>query len=135
MITMINTLTDTSKLDKEGVRLQSEFEVVTELLKKCVEENAYNALDQAEYQERYTILVYRYENIKKGLLGINDKLLERSAKYESIREFILTLEESNTILIEFEEEFWNAIIEEVRVHAEHDITFIFKDGIELDWNI
>lgn len=77
----------------------------------------------------------RYENIKKGLVEINDKLLERNAKHESIREFMLTLEESDTILTEFEEGFWNATIEEVKVHSEYDITFIFKDGMELEWNM
>jgi site-specific DNA recombinase len=132
---IIHTLTDTSKLDKESTKLQSELEVVTELLRKCFEENAYNAMDQLEYQERYIALVEHYENIKNGLIEINDKFLERNAKRESIREFILAREQSDTLLTEFEEEFWNATIEEVRVYSEHQITFIFKDGIELEWNI
>lgn len=107
----------------------------TELLRKCVEENAYNALDQAEYQERYSALVECYENIKKDLIGINDKLLERNAKRESIREFIMALEESDKLLIEFEEKFWNATIDVVKVYSEHEIAFIFKDGMELKWEI
>ena len=40
---IIQALTDTSKIDKESVKLQSEIEVVTELLQKCVEENAHSA--------------------------------------------------------------------------------------------
>ena len=48
---IIQTLTDTSRLDKENAKLQSEYEVVTEMLQKCMEENAYTALDQAKYQE------------------------------------------------------------------------------------
>lgn len=39
------------------------------------------------------------------------------------------------MLTEFEEEFWNATIEEVKVYSEHEITFVFKDGMELAWNI
>ena len=64
---IIQALTDTSKFDKESAKLQSEMEVVIELLNKCVEENAHSALDQAEYEERYSALAERYENIKKGL--------------------------------------------------------------------
>ncbi|WAG61791.1 zinc ribbon domain-containing protein [Clostridium estertheticum] len=81
---IIQALTDTSKIDKERVKLQSEIEVVTELLQKCVEENAHITLDQAEYKKRYTTLAERYENIKNGLDEINDKRLERRAKRESI---------------------------------------------------
>lgn len=132
---IIQALTDTSKLDKEYTKLQDESEIVAELLRKCVEENAYTALDQAEYEERYISLVERYENIKKGLDEINDKRLERSAKRESIEEFIRMLEKSNTIIVEFDEELWNTAIEMVRVHSEKVITFIFKDGMELKWNI
>jgi site-specific DNA recombinase len=77
-------LTDTSKLDKESAKLQSECEAVTELLKKYVEENAYNALDQAEYQERYNMLVESYETIKNSLIEIEDKCLERNPKGERI---------------------------------------------------
>ncbi len=46
-------LTDTSELDKESARLNSECEVVVELLRNCVEENAHTSLDQQEYQQRY----------------------------------------------------------------------------------
>lgn len=30
---------------------------------------------------------------------------------------------------------WNAIIEKVTIRSEHEITFAFKDGMELEWNI
>jgi hypothetical protein len=38
-------------------------------------------------------------------------------------------------LTEFEGEFWNATIEEINVHSKHEITFDFKDGMELEWKI
>lgn len=132
---IIQALTDTSKLDKESVKLQSEMEVVTELLQKCVEENAHSALDQAEYEERYKALAERYESIKKGLEEINEKRLERSAKRESIAAFMRELEHREGLVAEFDEELWNVTIEKVVVHSEYEITFVFKDGMELEWNI
>jgi len=132
---IIQVLTDTSKIDKESTKLQSEIEVVTKLLQKCVEENAHSALDQAEYEERYTTLAERYENIKKGLDGINEKRLERRAKRESIVTFMRELEHRDGLVAEFDEDIWNAAIEKVVVYSEHEITFAFKDGIELEWNI
>ncbi|MBZ9685213.1 recombinase zinc beta ribbon domain-containing protein [Clostridium estertheticum] len=95
---IIQALTDTSKLDKESVKLQSETEVVNELLQKCVEENAHSALDQAEYEERYKALAERYGNIKNGIEGINEKRLERRAKQENIVTFIKELEQREYIV-------------------------------------
>jgi len=132
---IIQALTDTSALDKESVKLQCECEVVAEMLRKCIEENAYTAIDQAQYQEHYTGLKERYETIKKGLGEIDDKRLECNAKRESIEAFIQMLRNSDTLLIEFDEELWNATVETVKVNSEHDITFAFKAGMELEWNI
>ena len=133
--TIIQALTDTSKLDIESTKLQSEGEVVAELIIKCIDENANTILDQAEYQKRYTALEERYENIKNRLEEINNKRLERTAKRESMEEFIRILQYNNTILTEFDEELWNAVIEKVRIYSELKITFEFKDGIELEWII
>lgn len=132
---IIQSLMDTSRLDKESTKLQNELQVVTEMLRKCVEENAYVALNQEEYEKRYKTLAERYENIKKGLEGINNKRLERSAKRERIEEFIRMLEKSNIILVEFDEELWNTTIEMVKTNSEKEITFVFKDGMELEWNV
>jgi len=115
--------------------LQSEIEVVTELLQKCVEENAHSALDQADYEERYTTLAERYKNIKKGLDEIKDKCLERSAKREGTVAFIKALEQRDMVVAEFDEELCNATIEKVVVNSEHEMNFIFKDENELDWHI
>jgi hypothetical protein len=132
---IIQDLTDTSKLDKESTKLQSELEIVTEMLRKCVEENAHNALDQTDYEERYKSLAERYEAINKKITEINDRHLERNTKRKRIDEFIKMLEKNTAILSEFDEELWNAVIEIVRVNSEKDITFVFKDGFELQWNI
>lgn len=132
---IIQVLMDITKLDKESTKLQNEMEIVTEMLWKCVEENAHSALDQSEYEERYKALAERYEVIKNKITEINDKRLERNTKRERIKEFIKILEKSPTILIEFDDELWNAVIEIVKVNSEREITFVFKDGFELQWNI
>jgi len=132
---IIHALTDTTELDKECAGLQSECEVVAELLRKCVEENAHSALEQQEYQQRYTALVKRYETANSGLAKISDKRLERIAKRESMGAFIGMLKQSDKLLADFDEELWKATIDKVTVHSEKQITFTFKDGLNLDWDI
>lgn len=129
---IINALTDTVGLDREYEKFQSESEVVVEMLRKCVDENANSALDQQEYTQRYNALVQRYESAKHGLENINNKRLERSAKSESIEMFMQRLEQNDKLLVGFDEDIWNAVIEKVVVKSEHEMTFIFKDGLEVE---
>ena len=126
---IIKTLTDTSKLDKESTKLQSECEVVAELIRKCVEENASTVMNQKEYQNRYTSLVERYEEIKRAISENYNKRQERNSKKENIKDFIRTLEKNEVLLEEFDEEFWNVTLEKVKVYQEQKLVFIFKDGL------
>lgn len=132
---IIQALTDTSKLDKESAKLQNELEVVTEMLRKCVEENAHTALKQDEYEERYKALAERYQNIKNGIEGINEKRLERRTKQENIVAFIKELEQRDGLITEFDEEIWKVTVEKVLVKVEGKFCFEFKDGMELELNI
>ncbi|MCX7904158.1 MAG: recombinase family protein [Caloramator sp.] len=132
---IIKALTDTSKLDMESVKLQSELEIVTEMIRKCVEENAHRALKQEEYNEKYDALVKRYESIKEELERIEEKRLEQTAKKEKILEFIKELKQREDLITEFDEELWIGTVDKVVVNKEGKITFVFKDGMEVELNI
>lgn len=49
--------------------------------------------------------------------------------------FIGKLKQSDRLLTDFDEELWKATMDKEMVHSEKQITFTFKDGLELDWNI
>lgn len=65
----------------------------------------------------------------------NEKRLERRANYESIVNFSKKLEQREGLITEFDEELWKSTVEKVVVNTEDKITFVFKDGMELEWNI
>ena len=77
---VLQTLIDTTALEKKRAELQSEYDVVMELMRKCVEENARTTLDQEEYSQRYNALVERYQAVQNGLVETDNKLAERVAK-------------------------------------------------------
>lgn len=129
--TIIKALTDTSELDKESSKLQNEIEIVTEMLRRCVEENTHSVLNQTEYEERYNALAQRYESIKKELEVIEKKTLEKSAKHESILAFIKELEKKDSLLEKFDEELWGATINTITIKANNEVIFEFKDGTKL----
>ncbi|CDF58639.1 recombinase family protein [Thermobrachium celere] len=132
---IIQSLTDTTKLDMESVKLQSELEIVTEIIRKCVEENAHKALNQEDYNEKYDAPVERHESFKEELERIEEKRLEQTAKKEKILEFIKELESREGLVTEFDEELWIGVVDRVVVKREGKISFVFKDGMEVEWDI
>ncbi|WP_298200828.1 hypothetical protein [Desulfosporosinus sp.] len=122
-------LTDTAALDAEVVDLHQEVAVVTELIRQCVDENARIGLEQSEYQLRYNELVERYEKAK-SMLGKIEELRQarRRVKREKFDTFLATVLGQDSIIEEFDESLWYAVIDKVTIYSSEDIQFTFRDG-------
>lgn len=125
-------LTDTADLNSEAEKLQDEIVVVTELIRQCVEENARSIIDQADYQQRYSGLVARYEKAKNKLEKNKELRQARRVKREQLDAFIATLLRQDFVLTEFDETLWFAIADKVTVYASDDIQFTFRDGTVIE---
>ncbi len=121
-------LTDTTALDTKIEALQREIQVVTELIRQCVDENARTGLDQTEYQKRYHGLVARYEKAKIRFEQVEEQLRERRLKREQLDAFLNTLVRQDAILTEFDEALLYAVIDKVTVYGANDVQFTFRDG-------
>lgn len=132
---MISTLTDNKALEKEQKTLQSECEVVMELMRKMVQENARTTQDQVEYQQRYSAMVERF-NKANGRLSEVEKMIEgRNAKRLELERVIKLLKKQDNLLTEFDEGLWQAIVHQLKVHSATEFTFVLKDGTEMPWRI
>jgi DNA repair exonuclease SbcCD ATPase subunit len=121
-------LLDTAALDAEAASLQDEMDVVGEMLKKCVEENARTAQDQDEYGRRYDALAERFNAAKTKFEEVGSLLLERKARSGKIHTFLAELRGQDSIIAEFDERLWHSLVENVTVFSKDDIRFTFKDG-------
>jgi len=130
---IILSLTDNTSLDAESTTIQGECDVVMELIRKCVAENAHSAIDQSDYMTRYSALLERYEIAEGRLKAVSEERQERTVKRENIACFIRTLKKNDSLLTEFDDELWFATVDRVIVQSEYEITFRFKDGTELAW--
>jgi hypothetical protein len=130
---IIRTLTDTTSIDGEIRTCQDEHDVVMELLRRCVDENAHNAMDQAEYQKRYDDLIERHETAKYKIVKLNETRAERAVKKERILEFLKVLTKNEMLITEFDKDLWNATVDSVTVHSDCKFGFVFKDGMTVDW--
>jgi hypothetical protein len=132
---ILPAIAGTAELDKEAAALTEEQDVVAELVRKCVEDNAHAAQDQDEYQAKYEGLTARYEAAQNRLKTIAAEKQDRSARHERIRRFLDTLRQADGLLEAFDETLWRSTVEKVTVHTGTEMTFTFRDGGEVRVNI
>lgn len=127
-----HTLTDCSVIDAELNKLNSEIEVVTELTRRCIEENSSLAQDQSEYIERYNALVDRYETAKTRAEELQAAKSKCEAKADVIGAFVAELEKQDGIIREFDMWLWIASIEKTVVHRDGRLVFYFQNGMKIE---
>jgi len=121
-------LFDTAALDIEKAELQSEMVVISELIQRCVEENAHKKLNQDDYNKRYNALVARFEIVKSKYESVVSKINERQRKKQAVETFVADIAKRKEPLTEFDEQFWYATVDFVTVYSADDVQFTFKDG-------
>jgi hypothetical protein len=127
---IIRRLTDHTELDLEAKQQTEEADIVAELIRKCVAENATTPQDQEAYLERYKGLKARYEAATQRLKQIEDQRTERKQRRQRMLDFIRMLEHTDCLLMEFNEGLWNATVEAVTVQVGGSMGFRWKNGVE-----
>jgi len=128
---IMNTLVDFEKLERQMNEQVQETEVVANLVKNLVKENASTPKSQEEYLSKYEVLQLRYNTAVERLEEIKKEYSRRQKQSIAIDAFIKTLEESELILTEWDDALWNALVEKGIIHQDASITFLFKSGKEI----
>ena len=111
---------DTSALETEVAELQDEIMVVSDLIEKCIYENAHVALDQTEYQKRYDGLTTRFDTAKARLEEIEAALADKKSRRAAIDAFLDTLAQADP-MEKFDPALWCGLIDYVTVYARDDV--------------
>ena len=125
------TLCDCTELDAQQTALAEEMEIISELIRQCIEENTVKVQNQTEYLERYDRHTQRYEKLKQRYEAIEAERQRRKEQNDRISAFAATLAERKEIPIEFDDDLWLAAVDHVTVNADETVTFTFKSGIEI----
>lgn len=132
---VISTLTDNTVLEAERDMLQNECEILHELMRKMVQENARTTQDQTDYQKHYNMKVERYDAVKTRLDKVGEIITSRNVKRVELQRFIRLLKKKDDLLIEFDEDLWLTVVHQMKVHSATEFTFVLKDGMEMVWSI
>ncbi|MFQ7244202.1 MAG: recombinase family protein [[Eubacterium] siraeum] len=122
---------DTSGLEAESATLEEELTVVSDLMQKCIYENAHVALDQVEYQKRYDGLTARYDTAKARYYAVCEAISDKQARQAKIKAFLETLAAQDGLVEKFDISLWCGLVDFVTVYAKDDVRFTFKHGGEI----
>ena len=121
---------DLTDIKSEQAELESEMAVVSDLIEKCIYENAHTALDQEEYQKRYDGLTARFDTAKARFDAVEDAIHSKQSRRATIEAFLAVLAEAN-LVDKFDTPLWCGLVDFVTVHSKDDVRFTFKNGQEI----
>lgn len=124
-------LTDFAELDAEIERQLEETQVVAELVKAAVKENASTAQSQEAYLRKYEALTERYEKAAAELERLQSLHTTQSQQDKAMALYIRTLKKQPVVLREWDSTIWTVMVEKAIVHRDGAITFVFKNGTEI----
>ena len=128
---MRKKLTDFKSLDADIERQIEETQIVAELVKAAVKENATTAQSQKAYLEKYEALTKRYETAVSELDRLQNLRSIRSQKDKAMALYIRTLKKQPTVLSEWNDTIWTVMVEKAIVHRDGEITFVFYNGTKV----
>ena len=100
-------------------------------MQTAIAENSRTALDQNEYERRFSDLTERYNTIKADYDKISEQIESKKAQRKLFKGFIRALEKQGALVEEFDEGLWSSLVQEVVVKSKDDILFIFKNGFKI----
>lgn len=123
-------LMDFGTLDADIERQLEETQVVAELVKAAVKENASTAQSQEAYLKKYEALTERYEKAAAELERLQSLRTARSQQDKKMALYIRTLKKQPEVMHDWNDTIWTVMIEKAIVHKDGQITFVFQNGTE-----
>lgn len=129
---MRRIISDCTALDAEIEKLTEEIEIVAEMVKACVKENASSAQSQEEYTKKYNNLVKHYQKTASRLDELAAKKVRKQDQDRELRLFIASIKEQPLVLEEWNERLWVGLLEKATVFHNGRMIFQFKNGAEIE---
>jgi site-specific DNA recombinase len=126
-----SVLCDCSEIDAELKETQLEIEVITQLSKKSIYENARVAVSQDEWAERNNRYLERHRKATERVTELEALKRERQSKNLLLETFIRGIESRPLVIEKFDEQLWAVAVDTVTVLLDGKLVFRFKDGTEV----
>lgn len=123
---------NTAPIDTELATLNNEAEIVAELTKRLIAENASTAIPQDEYNTRYDVLAARFRKAQEKIDELQKLKITRSFQADILECFMGEIASLDTTLpLEYSDRLWLNTIDRVTVYEDKRMVFRFKNGAEI----
>ena len=112
--------------------INEEIQIVSELVSQCIKENASTQQSQEEYNKKYNRLVNRYEKASSRLKKVTADRNVRAQRNRELRIFIESIKQQPLIVEAWDETLWLSLLDTATVYGDGRITFLFKNGTEIN---
>ena len=129
---LLDEYLNTETLDAECAAMETELEIVSELTRKLVAENATTVMQQEEYNRRYDELVQRYRDAEDRAQQLQNQKVTRRFQADVIESFMNEIRAfDNPLPVQYSDRLWLNLIDRVTVYEDGRLVFRFKNGTEI----
>ena len=126
------TVFDLTGLLAEQANLNSEMQIVSQMMEDCIRQNASFAQDQAEYQKRFDALSSRFDAAKAKHEEVTRQISDKQSRKAEMEDALKRLKKQDGEITPFREGLWTGLLDYVTVYADGRMTFTFKIGQPID---
>jgi len=83
------------------------------------------------YQERYEVLVRRFDTAKNRFEETLEKVSDRQSHRKAMEAFIADFGAQDGLIADFDDRLWFSLLDYATVYCAEDVRFTFKDGTEI----
>ena len=128
---IMEQLTATAELEAKAENLREEMDVVSELIRQAIEQNASMTMDQAEFEQKYQSLSERFQRAADHLKGIEAECARRAHKRSELEAFIKNLRGREMPIEEFDAMLWMSMVKRVMVEVDGSLRLTFANEMEV----
>lgn len=129
---MIKILDNSSELENEIEHLKIRSNEIIILVQNLIDRNSTEPMSQEEYQAKYDEYDKEYAEIINKVNELEDEIRNKKAQAKNLNAFIADLANRPNVLSEWDEDVWNYLVEKATVHEDKTITFLFRNGQEIN---
>ncbi|HEM3036779.1 TPA: recombinase family protein [Streptococcus suis] len=124
LIQMVNT----DSIDERISSLETETEVVGQMVSNLIMGNARMSQNQDEYQIKYRQISDKYESLIKEIENLEVQKFSIAKRHKELLDFHNVLRMQDGLLTAFDEFLWESIVESVKINSGKEIYIQFKNG-------
>ncbi|WP_330655446.1 hypothetical protein [Alkaliphilus sp. B6464] len=101
------------------------------MIQNIINQNAYTALDQEEYQRRYDSLVERFDTTKADLELTTEQIKDKITRHRNLEIFLGELKNQGNLITKFDPLLWNSLVDYATVFEKQKVEINFNSGITI----